>query len=136
MYKKYQKLVIGILFVALLSFAPALTHSARAVDVLSGPCGSGGSGTPAVCKDDSSGSSTNPIFGPSGILTIAIKLISLFIGVIAIIVIVISGLRFVFSNGDSNAAAGARTAIIYSVVGLIVAALAQVIVAFVLNNVN
>lgn len=55
-------------------------------------------------------------------------------GMAAVIVIVISGLRFVTSNGDSNAVSKAKNSIIYASIGLIVAVSAYAIVNFILEQ--
>lgn len=62
-----------------------------------------------------------------------VNIISLIVGIAAVIMIVIGGFKFVTSGGDSNAVKSARSTIIYAIVGLIVVLLAQVIVRFVLN---
>jgi hypothetical protein len=64
-----------------------------------------------------------------------ISLVSVVVGIIAVIMIIIGGFRFVVSNGDSGKITTARNTIIYALIGLILAALAQVIVRFVLGNV-
>jgi nitrate/nitrite transporter NarK len=63
-----------------------------------------------------------------------INLLSIIVGIAAIIVIIVSGLRFITAGGDANSISSARNGVIYAVVGLIVAALAQVIVRFVLSK--
>jgi hypothetical protein len=57
------------------------------------------------------------------------------IGAIAVLIIVIAGLRFILANGDPQNVAKARNTIIYAGVGLVVAVSAEIIVTFVLNNV-
>lgn len=57
------------------------------------------------------------------------------IGAIALLIIVIAGLRFILSNGDPQNVSKARNTIIYAAVGLAIAVSAEVIVTFVLNNV-
>lgn len=57
-------------------------------------------------------------------------------GVIAVIIIVIGGLRFATSEGDPAAANKAKNAIIYALVGLVLAILAYAIVNFVLNGIK
>ncbi len=47
--------------------------------------------------------------------------------------IIINGLRFITSGGDSNAVSSAKKGILYAIVGLVIVALAQFIVRFVLN---
>lgn len=60
--------------------------------------------------------------------------IMLFIlGAIAVVMIVIGGIKYTTSNGDSSAITSAKNTILYSVVGLVVAILAYAIVNFVLT---
>ncbi len=60
-----------------------------------------------------------------------INIISLIVGIAAVVMIIIGGLRYVTSNGDSGQVGNAKNTILYAVVGLVVVALAQVIVRFV-----
>ncbi|HSX32551.1 MAG TPA: hypothetical protein VLF43_04760 [Candidatus Saccharimonadales bacterium] len=53
---------------------------------------------------------------------------------VALLVIVISGLRYVFSAGDPNTAGRTKNTILYATIGLIVSMLAFAIVSFVLTN--
>lgn len=55
------------------------------------------------------------------------------IAAIAVIMIVIGGLKYVTSNGDTNQTTSAKNTILYSVVGLIVAIMAYGIVEFVID---
>lgn len=63
-----------------------------------------------------------------------INVVSLIVGVVAVIMIIIGGLRYVTSNGDSGQVGNAKNTIMYAVIGLIVVALAHVIVRFVVNR--
>jgi hypothetical protein len=56
------------------------------------------------------------------------------LGAIAVVMIVIGGIRYTTSNGDSSAITSAKNTILYSVIGLIVAILAYSIVNFVLTQ--
>ncbi len=56
------------------------------------------------------------------------------IGVAAVIMIVIGGLRYVVSGGDSSGVSGAKNTILYAVVGLVIAIMAYAIVNFVLTQ--
>jgi hypothetical protein len=56
------------------------------------------------------------------------------IGGLALIFLIIGGLRYIFSNGDPQNAASARGTIIYALVGLMVAIVAESIVALVLGK--
>lgn len=70
----------------------------------------------------------------NNIITQVINIFSLIVGVIAVIMIIIGGFRYITSGGDSNNVGGAKNTIIYAIVGLIIVALAQVIVRFVLGR--
>jgi hypothetical protein len=63
-----------------------------------------------------------------------VNILSIVVGIVAVIAIIVSGLRFVTSGGNSNSIAAARSSLIYALIGLVVAALAQVLVHFVLST--
>jgi len=58
------------------------------------------------------------------------------LGAIALLMIVIGGLRFVFARDDPQRVATAKNVIIYSVIGLVLAASAALIVNVVLGKVQ
>ncbi len=74
--------------------------------------------------------------GLTNIVKTVINILSLIVGLTAVIFIIVGGFKFVTSSGDAQKVASARNTIIYAVVGLAVAALAQFIVAFVLSKVK
>lgn len=65
----------------------------------------------------------------------AINLLSIAVGVIAVIMVIIGGLKYIMSSGDSNNINSAKNTILYAIIGLVVVAFAQIIVKFVLNKV-
>jgi hypothetical protein len=71
----------------------------------------------------------------AAVAKVAVNIISFIAGIAAVILIVVSGVRFIASGGDSQAAASARSMLIYAIIGLVIVALAQAIVHFVLNAV-
>lgn len=112
-----------------------LIAPARAVEVLDPICQNvDPNNEPQICKGKV-GAGDNPLYGPDGILTRAVKIISIVVGVAAVITIILGGIRFMTSMGDPAKVAQARMAIIYAGVGLVVAAVAQLFVAFVLSKV-
>lgn len=56
------------------------------------------------------------------------------LGAIAVIMIVIGGIKYTTSNGDSSSVQSAKNTILYAVVGLIVALMAYAIVNFVIEQ--
>ena len=63
-----------------------------------------------------------------------INIFSLVIGVIAVIMIIVGGLKYFTSGGDSGNITGAKNTILYALIGLVIVALSQIIVRFVLNK--
>ncbi len=70
------------------------------------------------------------------LLNTVINIMSIVIGAVAIIMIIVGAFKFLTAAGDSNNVASARNTIIYALVGLVIAALAQILVHFVLTNIN
>lgn len=70
----------------------------------------------------------------NSLLTKIINIFSAIVGVIAVVMIIVGGLRYITSGGDSGRVSTAKTTIIYALVGLVIVALAQLIVHFVLNQ--
>jgi len=68
-------------------------------------------------------------------VTSIFQLVFGFIGALAVLIIVIAGLRFILANGDPQTISKARNTIIYAAVGLAIAVSAEVIVTFVLGHV-
>lgn len=56
------------------------------------------------------------------------------LGAVAVVMIVIGGIKYTTSNGDSSAVTSAKNTILYAVIGLVVALLAYAIVNFVITN--
>ena len=86
---------------------------------------------------NSAGCSTTGVNGDDQIARIAstvIKYLSIIVGVVAIIMIIVGGFRYITSGGDSNKVGSAKNTIIYAIIGLILVALAQIIVNVVLNQ--
>ena len=129
-----KRLTLTILTLIAFSFpALALSGTAAAVDVFQ-PC-SGSAANTAACKDAANqggnNGSNNPIVN---IIKGAISILSYIIGAAAVIGIVVSGIRMMTANGDSQAVASARSGLIYSLIGVAIAVLAQALVAYVLDK--
>jgi len=63
-----------------------------------------------------------------------INILSVVVGIIAVIMIIVAGLRYITSGGKQESVTGAKNTILYAVVGLVIVAVAQVIVHFILNK--
>ena len=65
-----------------------------------------------------------------------INIFTFVVGVVSVIMIIIGGFKYITSGGDSGNVTGAKDTIMYAIIGLVVVALAQVIVRFVLKQVT
>ena len=92
-----------------------------------GEAGSLGTG----CTDGTA--STTGLYGLAANI---VNVFSVIVGIIAVIMIIFGGFKYITSGGDSGNISGAKNTLIYAIVGLVVVALAQFIVRFVLNQAN
>ena len=74
------------------------------------------------------------IDGDSGLVKSVVNILLWVIGILSIIMIIFSGIRYVTSAGDASKTKAAQNTLIYSVVGLIVAIMAWAIVDLVVNK--
>ncbi len=85
-----------------------------------------GIGTGSQCaKGADQGSSLPAVFK-----TVA-NIMLFIVGAVAVIMLIIGGIRYVISNGDSTAISGAKNTILYAIIGIVVAFLAFAAVNFV-----
>ncbi|MBX4188669.1 pilin [Candidatus Saccharibacteria bacterium] len=72
--------------------------------------------------------------GLQGTVKTVINVLSVVVGIAAVVMIIIAGFRYITSGGKQESVTGAKNTILYAVVGLVIVALAQVIVRFVLTR--
>lgn len=123
-----MKKITGIIssFALMLGMAVSLTAPVLAdpVDVFKGD----------ACKGNTSVCGTS---GSTGVYTILRNVVNILLtigGIIAVIMIIVGGIKYTTSTGDSSSVNSARETIIYAVVGLVVSIMAFAIVNFVLNR--
>jgi cytochrome bd-type quinol oxidase subunit 2 len=107
------------------------TVAFAAVDINSSLCG--GSNIELNESSDCNNDSANKD-SLENLLTNVVKYFSIIVGVIAVIMIIVGGFKYITSGGDSSNDSAAKNTIIYAIVGLVIVALAQLIVHFVLNQ--
>ena len=74
------------------------------------------------------------LFGNAGVFSEISSVLLFIVGAVAVIMIVIGGLRYVVSGGDASQVQGAKNTILYALVGIIIAILAYAAVNFVINS--
>lgn len=72
--------------------------------------------------------------GEQGLFRTITNILLFIIGAIAVIMLVIGGIRYTTSNGDSNQVTAAKNTILYAIIGIIVAILAYAVVNFVITS--
>ncbi len=76
-------------------------------------------------------SNANSLFGTGGIFSVIADTLIFIVGAVAVIMLIIGGLRYVISQGSKEGVESAKNTILYSIIGIIVAILAYAIVSFV-----
>ncbi len=125
--------LLPLVFMAPLALAPAAS-AACSTDISNNIS----KGINAATGNETSNCDTAPN-GGNDVKNLAAKivnLLSVLVGIIAVIMIIIGGFRYITSGGSNDKVAGAKNTLIYAIVGLIIVALAQFIVHFVLANVT
>lgn len=96
----------------------------------------------AVCEGIGAAEGSSGCNDPAGSTTIntvlrtLLNILSIIAGMAAVIMIIIAGIRYITSSGESNNVAGAKNALIYALVGLVVVVISQSLVRFVINRLD
>ena len=113
-------LSLAVLFATSLYFVPTASATVSGVD--NGAAAARGSGQPL------------DLFGVGGTFSTITNVLLFIIGAIAVIMIVIGGMRYVLSGGDSTQITAAKNTILYAIIGIVVAILAYAAVNFVISS--
>ena len=73
------------------------------------------------------------LFGDTGVFRQITNTILYIVGIIAVIMLIIGGIRYVVSGGDSKKVTDAKNTVLYAIIGLVISFLAFAIVNFVIN---
>lgn len=111
--------IITATVVTLFFVAPAEAAELSTGGVSAGAAEARGAEQPAV------------LFGDGGIFAQITNVMLFIVGAISVIMIIIGGLRYVLSGGDSANVSAAKNTILYAIVGIIVALLAYAAVNFI-----
>ena len=98
----------------------------------------------AACSGANGGAVQDPQACPTGnngnsLPDIVAKVINIFswvVGAVSVIMLIYGGFKYITSGGDSGGVTAAKNTILYAIVGLVIVALSQVIVNFVLTKAN
>ncbi len=74
------------------------------------------------------------LFGDSGVFKQVTNTILYIVGIIAVIMLIIGGIKYVVSGGDSKKVTDAKNTVLYAIIGLVICFLAFAIVNFVISS--
>jgi glucose uptake protein GlcU len=73
------------------------------------------------------------LFGDTGVFKQVTNTILYIVGIIAVIMLIIGGIKYVVSGGDAKKVTDAKNTVLYAIIGLVIAFLAFAIVNFVIS---
>jgi len=137
MLKRLKQVVVTLSSLALFSIpvlSPVLVHAENAV--VAGVCEGvntattteGAAPTSATCTTKGDNEALNSI------IHFVINTFSIIVGAVSVIMIIYGGFKYITSGGDSGNVSGAKNTILYALLGLVIVALSQLIVYFVLSK--
>lgn len=144
MIQKLKSILISMTAVISFALTAAIPATVMAVDCTSGTGVDPTTTNTCLCQGSNIDFSSSPTSGSQScengsssvgkLIRTIINVLSIIIGAIAVIMIIIGGFRYITSGGSAEGTKAARQTIVYAIVGLVIVALAQIIVHFVLNN--
>lgn len=132
MTKTIKTMLASILAVPVLAFGVVALAPAQTANAVCPTTGTGNITQGAECAQGDK--TPTQLFGGGGIFTTIVNILLFIIGAISVIMLIIGGIRYTVSGGDSSAVTSAKNTIMYAIVGIIVAVLAFAIVNFVIGG--
>ena len=118
--KKFLRIVLPILIIGLVAVA-ILPGNVSALTLQEGAEMARCDGCPA------------DLFGDTGVFRQVTNTILYIVGVVAVIMLIIGGIRYVISGGDSKKVTDAKNTVLYAIIGLVICILSYAIVNFVIS---
>ncbi len=113
---------------SLLIFSPSVAQAALFSGAKGEACSGAALQATAHSCSSTSGTTLNKI------IKVALDLLSIVVGIISVVMIIVGGIKYSLSQGDSAQTNSAKNTVLFAIVGLVIVGLAQVIVKFVLNK--
>jgi hypothetical protein len=130
---KHYWLTFSTLVLFVLPLASSALVAAQSADIQASSCAGAkhleitSNPNNAACDNIGNGGKT-----ANNIVKEVIDVLSALTGILAVIMIIYAGFRYVSSGGSDDAVKGAKNTILYAIIGLVIVAFAQIIVHFVL----
>lgn len=124
--KRIQTIIASALMLVGIGLTPVLTAPLVGASAKEQLC-KGATGNTSCTKSGEENDLT-------AVITNVVNILLFIIGAASVIMIVIGGLRYVTSGGDSGSVNSAKNTILYAIVGLVIAFMAYAIVNFVVTQ--
>lgn len=128
--RRTKHIIVSLITVLALALVPASIMAGTAY----ADCPGGDTAEGQVLKGIGQTGSECDGDGVANAIAAVVNILSYIVGVAAVIVVIYSGFKYITASGDSNKIGNAKSTLIYALIGLVVAALAQVLVQFVLSE--
>jgi hypothetical protein len=126
-----KKLFILLLSFGILQLRPAVFAASPTSSAASAVCtGIGLNDNGSTTCDETSGGGK----GVNGVISTAVNILSSIVGIAAVVMVIVGGVKYITSGGDSNKVGAAKTTIMYALVGVLIAVMSQVLVHYVINK--
>lgn len=125
-----KKLAVSLVAALTMALAPVSLVAAANTSVCSDPAAA----KSAFCIG--SQSPKDNISGPSGVLVQIANIVAIAAGLVMVIMIIVAGLRFVTSAGDSAGVEKAKNTILHSIIGIVVIVFARVLIWFLVTRIK
>lgn len=95
-----------------------------------------GEGAKKACPVDAAGVSQCGVSNVNSLFSSITSILLFLVGAIAVVMIIVGGLKYVLSAGEAKATGDAKNTILYAVIGLVIALAAYSIINFVLGGIK
>ena len=130
MIKKIKTYLAAALLAGLLATPIALPVAVSAQGTPEVACGADLQLNGTVCEANSPESEEKV----NNMIKLAVNIFSIVVGIVSVIMIIVGGFMYVTSGGESGKITNAKNTILYAIIGLVIVAMAQIIVKFVLSR--
>lgn len=135
--RSFKKLVLAFCFSLIFISVPAIVSASSAVpssdqatqEIQQGLCAGSNLDVSGRCTTN------HPSQRLTHFVRSVINIFSVVVGVVAVVMIIIGGFRYITSGGNDTGVTGAKNTILYAIIGLVIVAMAQIIIHFVLQRI-
>ncbi len=127
-----KRIIVNLLVMLALVFMPVVVFGGQAAAA----CPTATDAKTQVLKGVNETGSDCSDTGVTNAFSVAVEVLSFIAGAVAVIMIIYSGFRYITSAGDASKVGAAKTTLIYALVGIVVVALSQLLIRFVIHHVK